>query len=269
MASLKKTKQSSIVSRIAPVHELPKFTSMLIYGKSGTGKTAFLGTFPKPLLLLEVKEKGTDTIANVEGVDVISINQWSDVEEVYWHLKGDKTKYKSIGIDQITGLQAIVMEHVKARKGKDAADLVTRQEWGEIAGTMNTWLMNYRDLVEQKLHVCFIAHERTNESEETVDGAIDPSIGPRLSPSVASLVNGAVSVIGNTFIREKFKKVQREKVRTVQYCMRVGPHAYYTTKIRRPKEITPPDVLTNPTFEKLMAVTRGEDIKKAIKSNKR
>jgi hypothetical protein len=78
--------------------------------------------------------------------------------------------------------------------------------------------------------------------------------------SVASFVNGAVSVIGNTFIREDHNK--KAKTTNYKYCMRVGPHAYYATKIRRPVSAgPPPSVLVNPTFDKIFTLTAGGDPK--------
>jgi hypothetical protein len=43
--------------------------------------------------------------------------------------------------------------------------------------------------------------------------------------------------------------------------MRLGPHAYYDTKIRRPKGAGPiPDVVVNPSYKKLLAISRGEAV---------
>lgn len=264
------TPASSIVDRIVPVHETPKIMSALVYGRAGTGKTVFAASWPKPLLLIDVKEKGYDSVSHIPGVMLAKVVTWQDFEDLYWHIESGVGKYATVVIDQVTQLQDLAMDHVRKQNNMDANDLISRRMWGEIAGMMKTWLNSYRDLVDKQIHICFLAHERSTDAGDAIEDQIDPSIGPRLMPSLASHVNGAVSVIGNTFIRENFIGEGKEKVRRVDYSMRVGPHSYYVTKIRRPIESDSqlPDVIINPTFEKMMAVSRGESIgKKKLKKS--
>jgi phage nucleotide-binding protein len=251
------TQFGDIKSKIAPVSELASEFSSLIYGRSGTGKTAVSSSWPKPMLLVDIREKGTDTIAKVPGIDVISIEEWAEIEQVYWYLKSNESKYKTVSIDQISQMQDLAMAEIKGT-GKEESDILSRRDWGQIAGLMKTWLYNYRDLTNSGIYVVFIAHERTNSADESVEDQIDPSIGARLMPSLASAVNGAVSVIGNTFIREEYTGQGKDKERAVKYCMRIGPHAYYTTKIRRPIDFVAPEFIVNPTFDKITKIIRGE-----------
>lgn len=258
-------------ARISPVSEVPSFLTMLVYGRSGTGKTAFSSTFPKPLLLLDIKEKGTETIAQVRDVDVFSVESWKDFEEAYWYLQSGKHKYKSVVVDQISSLQGLAMDHVRAEDGMEPGELFHKRQWGQVSGMMQTWVLNYRNLWDHQLHVCFIAHERSDEGGDEIDNQIDPSIGPRVMPSLSSFVQGAVSAIGSTFIRERFIGQGAERVRKVDYCMRIGPHAYYATKIRKPPGGNPvPDVLVNPSFDKIVSISKGEFVpKSSLKKVKR
>jgi hypothetical protein len=109
------------------------------------------------------------------------------------------------------------------------------------------------------IHVVFLAHDRatTTDDDSGVD-QIDPTVGARIMPSVASFLNGAVKVIGNTFIRETFSLQNKRKVRQVEFAMRIGPHSIYTTKTRSPVGISSPDIIVNPSFDKLVAVLQGE-----------
>jgi hypothetical protein len=269
MSAAKRTSKSSIQDKIRPVGEIPSYLTMLVYGEAGSGKTAFASTFPKPLLLLDLKEKGTETIAKVEGVDVLSIDTWDEFEEAYWMLDAG-TKYESVVLDQISTLQGLAMEKVRTDNDMKATDTFSRRDWGQISGLMQTWLLNYRNLWDKELHVCMNAHQRItapDEDEGSGEDQIEPSVGARVMPSISSFINGAVSSIGNTFIRERYVKNDetKKKDRFVDYCMRVGPHAFYRTKIRRPpdSESPIPDVIVNPTFEKIMKLSRGESITKS------
>lgn len=242
----------SIADRIQAVKTLPKTMAMLVYGRSGTGKTTFAGSFPKPALVIDIREKGTDSISNLDGVDVIRLDSWADFEETYWYVAESK-KYKSVIIDQVSSLQDLAMEKALEDEGKD---VMSQRLWGTVSGLMKTWLMNYRDLIDQDINVCFIAHDRTSKEGGSDDeDQIEPLVGPRLMPSVAGVLNGAVKVIGSTYIRENFLE---DNVREVEYRMRLGPHAYYVTKLRNPLGTETPESIINPTFDRIVQLMVGE-----------
>lgn len=256
-----------IEARISPVDEMEVLVNMLVYGRSGTGKTHFIGTAPHPILLLDCKDKGTDTVRGHGGIDVLRVETWDDVEEVYWYLKSGDSKYKTVAIDTLTGLQEIAIEAIV---GEDGGRL-TRQGWGDVSGLMKTWLVHYRDL---NMNVIFTAQDKVfTVSEEEADSAeadsmLLPEVGPQLMPSVAKVINAAVGVIGNTFIRERIKKVKNAKGEVkekavIEYCMRIGPHARYLTKIRRdaPQGADSlPGVIVSPTFDQILQLShlKGE-----------
>jgi phage nucleotide-binding protein len=250
----------SVLDRITSVKALPKVLSMLVYGRSGTGKTTFGASFPTPALLIDIREKGTDSIADRDGVDVVSINTWSELEEVFWYLKKEK-KYKSVILDQISSMQDVCMEHAMAEEGKE---IMSQRLWGVVSGLMKTWLLNYRDLVEENINVIFLAHDRASKGESGEDDdTIDPQIGARLMPSVAGMLNGAVKAIGNTYVKEVFLE---DKTRKVEYCMRIGPHAYYTTKMRNPLGTTIPEFITDPTYDKINELMAQGEVKPVRRS---
>lgn len=244
--------------QITEVSELPSLMAALIYGRSGTGKTTIASTFPKPLLLLDIREKGFDSISNVKGVDIAQLTTWDEFEEVYWYLKAGDTKYRTIIVDQISQLQDLAILRAMKDAGKEPDDAIAQRNWGQAAGLMKTWLLNYRDLIDIGINVVFLAHDRTTDSDTETDDRLDPSVGARIMPSVASFVNGAVKIIGNTLIRESFSVEGNKKKRKVEFAMRIGPHAIYTTKTRSPVGIESPEVIVNPTYDKIVAVVKGE-----------
>lgn len=253
---------------INPVSDVESPLTAVLYGRSGTGKTHLSSTFPKPLLLLDVRERGTKTISNVDGVDVRNVVHWSGIEQGYWFLRKAKHKYKTVVIDQCSSMQDLCMDGVREEDGKDPDDLITKAMWGSISGKMKQWLLAYRDLQERGMNVCFIAHERADASDEAED-QIDPSVGPRVMPSVSSFLNGLVDVIGNTFIRERFKNVDGKRTRFIDYSLRIGAHGYYTTKVRHPVGVDTPSTLVNPTYNDIIAVVEGRYLSKAKKVVKR
>ncbi|HUW44353.1 MAG TPA: AAA family ATPase [Dehalococcoidia bacterium] len=252
---------TSILDKIQPVTELKTNTVMMVYGRSGTGKTHFGSTFPKPILFIDTNERGTETIAQEEDVDVVRVTEWQEIDELYWALLNKETEvaYRSIVIDQVSNLQDIGMAEVlrKGRKGRD--ETFTQRNWGQLSGMLKQFISDFRDLSDH-YNLLLIAHERINEAGgEDEEESIEPSIGARVMPSVSSFLDGAVDAIGSTFIKERWETEDKEEVRHVDYCMRIGPHAYYSTKIRRPVAAGPiPELIVNPTFQKIKDLTSGK-----------
>ena len=248
---------SRISKLIEPVGETSHNQVMLVYGRSGTGKTQFGSTFPRPILFLDINERGLDTIRQEKSIDVLKCRTWADFEDAFWYLDAG-AKYKSIVIDQITNLQDLGMAEIRDRAKKTSAELFTKKNWGELSGMLKTAISNYRGLVEQ-YNICLIAHERSFSGGDEEDNALEPSVGARVMPSVGSFIDGAVDVIGSTFIRESFTGKGNKKDRHVEYCMRIGPHAFYSTKVRRPVEAGPlPDFVVDSSFTKITNLISGK-----------
>jgi hypothetical protein len=130
-------------------------------------------------------------------------------------------------------------------------------------------ITDFRELSD-KYNILLIAHERVYDGGDDEQEAIEPSIGARVMPSVGAFLDGAVDAIGSTFIRERWQREDKEEVRHVDYCMRIGPHAFYSTKVRRPPSAGPiPELIVNPTYQKIRDLTEGKSItRKKVRSSK-
>lgn len=261
------TNYSDIVDRIKPVGETSEYVSQVTYGRSGTGKTTHMSTWPKPILILDIKEEGTDSIKTEKDVDFLPIESWEDIEKVYWYLESGDHPYKSVGIDTVTQMQDLCMKSILSRNNSSFA---TKQNWGQMAELMKTWLLQFRDL---PLHINFLAQDRTNSTDTEEDDQVAPEVGPRLSPGVAGFLNAAVKNVVNTYIYEVVSKEGGRISRSMEYRMRTGPHPYYLTKVRKPKESTCPEHIVNPTFADIVKIMNGQwksstPAKKAKKSSR-
>lgn len=230
---------------------------MVVYGRSGTGKTTLAASFPQPALILDVKDRGTDSVSDVTDLKVLYITNWDDFEDAYYALLENK-HYKTVIIDTVSQLQDIAIQHVTGGGKKDGNwGSMTKQDWGEVASLLKTWLIRYRDL---GINVVYIAQDRVFNVEEEDENQIAPEIGPRIMPSVAAVLNAGVDIITHTFIREnKVVKVvnnKRIEKRTLEFAARVGPHITYVTKIRKPKDVIPPSFVSNPTYDKIISLIK-------------
>lgn len=257
----KSSPTKSILDRAKPVTEQELVITALFYGRSGTGKTTILGTFPKPLLVLDIGERGTDSLGEVEGVDVLTIGSWAELEEVYWALANGDTKYKSVGIDATHSMQNLAIQEAREISNKKDKDMTSQRDMGQATGLMNTWNYNFRDLRDVGINVVFLAHDRmrTTETDDDVD-SIMPEVGPNVMPNVGKTLLGAVNIVGYTYISEVAeKKLPGKKAeKRMEYRMLLGANAVYNTKIRSAKENVTPEFIVDPDYDKLVAVIKGQ-----------
>lgn len=243
--------------------------TVTIYGRSNTGKTTLAATWPKPMLYIDVMDRGARSIRDVKGIKRRRVETVEDFEETYWWLKANPKRYKTVVIDTVSQLQRLAVEEHHARKksskGKRSSGdwgSMTRGDWGDVAALLKELIINFRDLADEGMEIVFIAQDRNfnmSEDDEDVADGLAPEVGPALSPAVAKLLNASVDIIGNTFLREhtiKTKVAGKVKTRReIEYCLRVGPNSLYITKVRKPKSIEVPSVLVDPTYEDIMAIT--------------
>lgn len=255
---LKKSKNTSI-EFIEP-DDLPDEWNSVFYGPSGSGKTTLLGTYPKPLLIIDVAEKGAKSLQGLRDVKVMRAKTWQDLEDIYWYLTQNPDEFRTVGIDNITRAQSLCMD---AKIGGDTDTTITQRMWGVIGTEMKNWIINMRDL--DGINTVFIAQERVFniededdlDDEDDEDDVIVPTVGPRLMPSVMAELCGAVDIIGMTFLKRIVIKIKKKETVKIKYCLRLGPHSRFITKIRKARSIEVPRIITNPSFKKLKDVSKG------------
>lgn len=268
-----RTSMSKDIPDKLPVKSLKsmnKNRSFVFYGRSGSGKTTLSLSFPGKILLLDIKDRGTDSVADIPSSEAVgmSVESWEDFEMVYYYLLKNPEEYATIVLDTMSQLQQLCVEHVIGSRKSGSKALgewgtLTKGDWGDVSSLMKQWITQYRDLQDIGIEVVFIAQDRVfNMEDEDPDTMLTPEVGPRLTPSVASHLNAAVSVIGYTFIREKtlIKEVKGKKkeIKRTEYCLRIGPNPVFVTKARKPKHLQLPDVIVDPTYDSIIDILTGE-----------
>lgn len=225
-----------VEKKIKPASELPQNVRMLIYGRPGAGKTRLAATAPK-LLLVDINEKGWDSVRRDFDPNTFPCEYWSEIDDVYWYLATADHDYESVVIDSVTQMQSLCLKFVMGDEAsRDASrdpDMPSRQIWGKVGELMKTQITNFRNL---PMNVIFTARQRSRSTGEDDAGDVeDIVIAPNCSPTVADYLEGAVPLIGHLTQREvRLKtKAKSKKRRTVlRRRMLVGPSDRYITKER-------------------------------------
>lgn len=253
--------------------------TILDFGMSGSGKTRFWSTFPKPILAIFFSggaapgEGRSISRERMKGVNVALPKHTDQVLNLI-EAQEESDYYKTIVVDHVTGLQDKKLAEIL-----DIPKLPEQKSWGMASmqdyGTCTTECKEiFRRLLSLKANIVLIGHERQNEDgvdSDDPDEAEIPSVGVALTPSLAGWLNGAVDYIVQSYKAPKFniktvkvkvgkktvEKKVKEKVKGTDFRMRIGPSSIYTTKFRVPEDVILPDSISNPTYDKIMALIRG------------
>lgn len=270
--------RQGVLSRIRPIQfDDDEGIKLLLYGRSGTGKTTLWGSFPGKVLAVVCSGgmrpgelRSLDTPELRRSVDTVTLQHSSELLELVRHV-GSTAEYRTMVLDHCSGLQDRVlaellsMDEVPAQKGWG---LATQQQYGQVTAQCKELL---RRMLGLRQNVVVVAHERTFGGSEDGSPTIQPTVGPGVMPTLAGWLGGAVDYIGETFIRQyeevetvtvgsgknaKTMETRRRVPGRVEYCLRTAPDPVYMTKFRQPKGRPLPDVIVDPDYAKVYDLIR-------------
>jgi hypothetical protein len=255
----KSKRPSSLESKFLDLATLKPPLIITLYGRAGTGKTTLLSTFPKPLLLIDVRDKGTDS-AKSPGlkkgdITVFRVNEWGDAEDLLDWLMSS-TRFKSVGIDHLTKLQDLCMASL-LKDGQTAS----QRQWGEMATKLKSLITGFCELSENDVVPAFLAQERIDTVEDNLEGddQILPAVGPACSPSVQSFLCATSRIVAHTYLQENVERGVGAKVtRNIEYRLRTGPSSTYITKFTKPKASYVPPYIRDAKFEDILKIAEGK-----------
>jgi phage nucleotide-binding protein len=249
---------AKIRKKIVHVSDANPQCKVLVYGRSGHGKTRFAASGPKTIIL-DVNEKGTRSVRSYNA-HMIPIDSWEELTFAYWMLKEGSHKFETVVIDTLTQVQYLCMRHV-LREAEDRdpnrpASMPRRQDWGQLGELMKPLILNFRNL---PMNVVFVCQERVDKSADEDEEVTNRRV-PDLSPSVRGIAMASVEVMGRIYKRKvrsvgKDKTGKKKEKATWQTRMLVGPHEDYETKDRTGALGT---IIIEPTME--MVIRASLDI---------
>lgn len=231
----------------------------VLYGRPGTGKTTMLGSYPKPLLIIDVRDRGTESAKTKDlkrgDVTVARVKDFDDVWKVYDMIVDDPSRFKTVGLDHITALQNLVFEKIMNDKG---TNFMHQNYYQESSAMMREFIMSFIDIGDLGIQPVILSQQKIHEVEfngDTEDEEIDPEVSLELQPAVAKMVMTNARVLAQTHIQQRR---EGKKVTAMEYRLRLGASPVYVTKVTQPKGSKCPKHIVNPTYDKLKKVIDGE-----------
>lgn len=195
--------------RLRKLSETPWYVKMLIYGRSGAGKTYLACTAEKPLVVLSEYNVSIPTLLALHretgaDPDIFEVTSWNDYMDAYKYAAANLSKYKTIVIDGITDLNYRVMREILdtgiAHKAEHDQDILEIGEYNKLHQRTMYAVKLFRDL---PIDVVFTALEQDIKKEMITVPMITPKSTALLLPSQFNTVgNLIVKPKGNNNVRE-------------------------------------------------------------------
>lgn len=236
-----------ILDSAVDIQELGQRNFWVLYGKSNSGKTCVASTFPKPLLYIQIGDDGSNTIARVEGIKAISIENIEQFKTLCEELKKDK-KYATIVVDTFSMVVNEWVQQKVTTKGKK----MTQQLWGDLKTEQEELIKALQRLA--KKHIVVATCHESMDTIEGMEDEITPDIRPSVSKGARTYLEGMANYGIHTtkIIKEVTKGNETKEV--VKYAADIGPNPYYWTKLQVDPSIKVPKRIINPTYDKFMEV---------------
>lgn len=243
-----------ILDKAVDIKDLGQSNLWILYGKSGSGKTELLSTFPKPLLYIQIGDDGSNTIADKEGIKALRVHDVTDLRQALQELRMD-TDYATVAIDTFS---LVVNEWVDGNATKKNKRM-TQQMWGDLKTDQEELIKSAHILAKSK-NVVLTCHE-VMDTIEGYEDEITPDVRPSLSKGARTYLEGMANFGIHTAVlqREKDMPDGSTKIESI-HVAHIGPNPYYWVKTQKPASIILPDVIVNPTYNK---------IKKALREGKK
>ena len=240
-----------LLSKAKPVTESNQGKLVVLYGKSNSGKTTLASTFPKPILYIVVADDGISSVSKVDGVDCIEVEKCQDINSVLDELMKD-TQYATVVVDTFSLYTNMwITENVTSKKKK-----MTQQAWGDLK-TETEELIRLASKLSKNKWVVLTCHEAA-DAFEGLEDEITPDIRPSVSKGARTYLEGMANYgIHTTKLKKVVEQDGVEKT-LVKYGAHIGPNEYYWTKLQIARDVKVPQIIVNPSFDKLIKITKGE-----------
>lgn len=241
-----------ILSESVDISKLGQRNLWTLWGKSGSGKTHFIGTLPKPLLYIQIGDDGSNTIANVEGIKAIRAQSIDRLKQIGEELKKDKS-FKSVAVDTFSMVTNVWIDVNSVQKKKK----MTMQMWGDLKIETEELIKIFHEVAET--HIVALSCHEANDTIEGMDDEVIPDFGPSTTKGSRIYLQGMANYgIHFTKVNKTVTdKATGEEKEVVKYAAHLGPNPYYWTKFQIDDSVKIPEVMINPSYTKILNLIQG------------
>jgi len=127
--------------------------NVLVYGRSGIGKTWLIPTCPKPIIIST--ESGLLSIAGDDfpEIPVIKVSTLEDLKVAFKTVKKNKGKFKTVCLDSITDIAEAILSHLKKNTKHGAA------AYGKLNEEIGDLIRDFRDLPMDSYFIAQLAYK--------------------------------------------------------------------------------------------------------------
>lgn len=207
------------------------------------------------------------SIRGLPNIEVCEIKEPDDLP--YYVEQAQSRGFKTISLDHVTEFGGMVLARIiglKRLPEQLSWGLATQQQYGQQSLQAKEYLKEFLDfdgncliLGQERDYSKKKEEEEENEFSEELEDI--PFVSVATTPSVAGWIAPACDYVIHTFKRDQYKetvkkvngktKTLRERTGRREYCAHVGPNKVYNTKFRVPIGVELPDVIVDPSYEKL------------------
>jgi hypothetical protein len=231
-----------LLDEAVDIKDLGQRNLWVIYGKSGSGKTKVLSTFPKPLLYLQIGDDGSNTIIDAEDVKAIRVKDSSHLKGLLQEARLDK-KYATVACDTFSLFTNEWIDANAIQKKKR----MTQQMWGDLKSDTEE-IIKLAHILALKKIVVLTCHEGADAFE-----GMEDEITPDIRPSVTKGARTYLEAMANYGIHTTILEKQNDNGKTLyRYAVHLASNPYYWVKTQKPANIKLPKLVYNPTYDKIM-----------------
>lgn len=242
----------SYLSQAVDISDLGQRNLWVPWGKSGTGKTNFLSTLPKPMLYLCIGDDGSNTIANTDGIKAIRVETLEQLKEIGKELIKDR-KFKSVAVDTFSMITNVWIDQNIIQKKKK----MTQQAWGDLKVETEELIKIFHQVAST--HIVALTCHESNDTIEGMEDEIIPDFRPNTTKGARIYLEGMANYgIHMAKMKKTVVGKNGEEKEVVRYIAHLGANSYYWTKLQTDPSIKIPAIVVNPTYDKIMSIVKGE-----------
>lgn len=238
------------LSQAVDISELGQRNLWVPWGKSGTGKTKFVASLPKPMLYIAIGDDGSNTIAHVEDIKAIRVESLEQLKEIGKELQKDK-KFASVAVDTFSMITNVWIDQNITQKKKK----MTQQAWGDLKVETEELIKIYHEVA--KTHIVALTCHESNDTIEGMEDEIIPDFRPNTTKGARTYLEGMANY--GIHMAKMKKTVVKDGVEkeVVRYVAHLGANSYYWTKLQIDPSIKVPETMVNPSYDKIMQLISG------------